>query len=121
MTKRKIFWAGTNIAPAAETKRLPDSEQFVADMTSVCASHGCEVRRFLSASGSYGSWLLEFDHGGLERRVVWDGKMGSLTLEKLAAHGKWETVDQESLSNPDETVFGEGLSALIERGVAPPA
>ena len=118
--KRKVFWAGTNIAPAEKLSRPAESEQFIDAMKSICPGHGCVVQRFLSASGNYGSWLLEFNHDSAEQRIIWDGKQGQLALQKMSASGNWETTDEESLSNPDEAVFGSALTTLIER-IAPPA
>ena len=110
-----VFWLGGQPGTDKGQKHLADSEAFVARMNEACETEGCEVQRFVSAQGAYGTWLLEFRRDGKNQRVVWNGKDERLVLQVALGHGGWEEPKAMSIANKDQDGFAAGLKTILGR------
>ena len=119
MKESEVFWLGTRSRSGDEFRNFADDQEFVIAMRTECKAHGCEIQRFVSAKGRYGTWLLEFGRDGKNQRVVWNGKEEKLLLQIALASGGWEEPRSTTVASVDVQGFAEGIRMLIGRDAEP--
>ena len=115
MKENEVFWLGSRSRSGDERSNFADEEEFVAAIQAACEAHGCEVQRFVSAKGAYGTWLLEFGRDGINQRIVWNGKEEKLVLQVALTRGGWEEPKATTVASVDVQGFSEGIRVLIGR------
>ena len=113
MTESNVFWFGKRTGAGDIRKNLADDPEFASAMRDVCANFGCEVRRFVSAQGIYGTWIVEFERDGVNQRIVWNGKDERLVLQVERAAGGWDEPADTAVESADVTGFVAGIEGLM--------
>jgi len=113
----EVFWLGGPPGGANSAPRLADTEQFVVAITRVCEEMDCQVDRFVSAKGVYGTWLVELSRNAGKQRVVWNGKDKKLSLQVERSHGGWDDAAETSVALENVDGFIEGVRAVLGRGI----
>lgn len=119
MKEKQVFWLGGRSSSGDELRNIADDHGFVTAIQTACESHGCEIQRFVSAKGAYGTWLLEFGRDGKDQRVVWNGREEKLVLQVALTSGGWEEPKATTIASVDIEGFVEGIRGLIGRDANP--
>jgi len=115
MKENEVFWLGKRSRTGEEHKNFADEPEFAAAMQDACTGYGCKVQRFVSAKGVYGTWLLEFERGGTNQRIVWNGKDEKMVLQVMLARGGWEEPKETTIDETDIPGFIDGIRELVGR------
>jgi hypothetical protein len=110
----EIFWMGGQRGSPDEKTQLADDGDFVDSIEAACRSAGAEVSRFVSAQGSYGTWLVEFRLGGQSQRLVWNGKEQKLVLQVERERGGWDEPQETSVVVMDAGGFIAAVHQLLD-------
>lgn len=116
MKENEVFWLGRRSRAGGERELFADEPEFVAAMQDACAGHGCEIQRFVSARGPYGTWLVEFRRDGKNQRIVWNGKDEILVLQVELIGGGWEESHATQVAQIDVSGFVDGVNRLFGAG-----
>jgi len=117
MKENEVFWLGTRSKAGEQRRNFADEQDFVAAIQTACEGYGCDIQRFVSAKGVYGTWLLEFSRDGKNQRIVWNGKEQKLVLQVALGSGGWQEPQSTPVTSIDVQGFGEGIRMLIGRDV----
>ena len=115
MKEESVFWVGTQPLLDKKTPDLADDESFVAEIRCACESAGCKVQRFISALGPFGTWLVEIEHHGEEKRILWNGKEERLILQVKLSQGGWEDPMAIAVATKTLDGFVDGINAILSR------
>lgn len=119
MSKNEVFWLGQRARSGERCRNIADEPQFSAAMQALCRKNGCKVRRFISAKGEYGTWLIEFERDGQNQRIVWNGKDEKMVLQVERPRGGWDEPSEIAIEEIDAAGFADGINRLIGRGDGP--
>jgi hypothetical protein len=111
LSEEGIFWRGGTPGAATRQAHLADDEQFVAAIRDACESAGGGFRRFISAQGAYGTWVVELERGG--QRVLWNGKDECMVLQIPLTEGGWEDAIVIDVATHDQPGFVAGVSDIL--------
>lgn len=115
MKETGVFWLGKRARSGEQNRHIADQPEFVDAMQSACRSLGCSVQRFISATGPYGTWIIEFGRDGQNQRIVWNGKDEKMVLQVALPGGGWEEPCETTIESCDTTGFADGINRLIGR------
>jgi hypothetical protein len=113
MKEETVYWVGTQPLPDNKTASIADDESFVAAIRCACESAGCQVRQFVSALGPFGTWLVEIEHHGEEKRILWNGKEERLILQVKLSQGGWEDPMAIAVATKTLDGFVDGVNAIL--------
>ena len=113
MKENEIHWLGKRSRSGRQRRNFADEDDFVAAMQTACEEHGCQIQRFVSAKGVFGTWLIEFSRDGKNQRIVWNGKEEKLVLQVELPQGGWEEPTATAVASADIQGFGDGIRLLI--------
>jgi len=113
MKEENVFWVGTQPLSEKRAPGLADDENFVAAISSACEGAGCQVGRFISALGPYGTWVVEIERDGEDQRIVWNGKEERLVLQVKLSRGGWEDPLTIEVASKDMDGFVAGVKEIL--------
>ena len=119
MEENEVFWFGRRPKPAADQGQFADREEFAAAIQEACAEYGCRPKRFVSALGRYGTWVVEFERDGRPQRIVWNGREHALVLQVRRTAGGWDEPGATTVERIDVPAFRAGIGRLL--GTSGPA
>ena len=85
----------------------------VAAISSACEGAGCQVGRFISALGPYGTWVIEIERAGEDQRIVWNGKEERLVLQVKLRQGGWEDLPSIAVAAQDTDGFVAAVTEIL--------
>ena len=113
MKEENVFWVGTQPLLGKKAKGLADDESFVAAIRATCEAAGCQVHRFVSALGPYGTWVVEIERDGRQQRIVWNGKDERLVLQLQLSQGGWEDPFAIEVTKQEAGGFVDGVKEIL--------
>ena len=113
MKEENVYWVGTQPLAEKQAPHLADDPAFVAAISAACEAAACPVKRFISALGPYGTWLVEIQRDGQIQRVLWNGKETRLVLQVPLVGGGWEDPRSIELAKQDTDGFVAGVAEIL--------
>ncbi len=115
VAKHEVMWIGRQPAAMAPEAQPAEAPAFAEAVTAACADCGCVVEEYIAAAGIHGSWLVFFEHEGSRRRLVWNGKEGTLVLEQATAGIDWDLLATTGVPARDLEHFLPAIRSLLTR------
>jgi hypothetical protein len=111
MTEQTLVWVRRT--PPKPVEPGIDEQQLSASLAEACTGCGYQLKEFIAAKGSFGSWLAQLGKDGHPHRVIWNGKDGRLVLEGAGRHAGWEEIASTVPGRRDVEGLVGGVKSLL--------
>ena len=92
MSEQPIVWIGKKPRSMETRETAVEPAEFESLLSEAMGSCSFDYQDHVIAHGEHGSWLVNLERDGCRHRVVWNGKSGTMVLEKATSPSGWEEL-----------------------------
>ena len=118
MSEQPIVWIGKKPKSMEAREKAVEPAELEALLTEAVTGCSFDYQDHVVAHGEFGSWLVNLNRDRCHHRVIWNGRDGSMLLEKQVGPAGWEELERVSCEATDTATLIEELKKLLNQAEA---